>query len=243
MTRRWIGMFGLSCLLAAGCAAVTQETANPEPAIQSVRAGSPLLRCREPCLAAWRSELPKAQALAASKRWRDLVALLARVGYQDDLTLYYLAEAAQGLGYSAAAEGYYRQSVWLSDTAMACGRLSRQCGGIGLPQAARLRLAALDSPSLRPSRAPSPPGPAAGPAAIPPAQITTPPVAAPAPEEAAIAPVSPMEPAAPLIPPLPQEATTPVPPPREAAVPVSPPRETVRPRAGEDYIEPPPANR
>ncbi len=248
MRRRWIALIGLGCALLTGCAADDREPATPgqAQAMQSLRLGQKLVGCGEPCLAAWRSAQPTAQRLVAAGQWRDVAVLLAGIGYADDLTLYYLGEAAQGLGFYPAAAGYFRQSGELSAGPAACARLSRLCGGIALPQAARARLAALERPPSQP-RAPEAPGAGrTGPAAIPPARgaaplapdaaapegaapgTTVPPMPAP---EAEMAPLPPAAPA--LLPPAQPTGTPPAPAPRGAAA--------LKP--GEDYIEPPPAGR
>lgn len=241
MRRRWIGAIGLGCAVLAGCATTArQETVSTDKVLENLSVGQPLLRCREPCLTDWRAAQPKAQSLAAAAKWRDLVTLLAGIGYQDDLSLYYLGEAAEGLGYAAAAMIYYRQSAGLSGTSIACGYLSKQCGGVSLPQAAQARIASLNQPAKRPRLAPASPGGGVAPASTPPSETgpapASPPDAAPAPPAAAATET----PAAPAITPLP--ADRPMPP----APPIAPPplpRETAVPRAGEDYIEPPPARR
>lgn len=131
------------CLLLAGC--VGQSAAvTAQQALAAVQTGQPLLSCREPCLAAWQAVQPQATQLAANRRWGDLAALVLRVGYEDDLTLYYLGNAAEAIGYPAAAATYYRRSARLSETEAACRVLSRSCGGLVLPRAAALRLAVIE---------------------------------------------------------------------------------------------------
>src|SRR5581483_6475257 len=159
--------------------------------------GEPLLTCRADCLAAWRTAEPQAEALAARHRWPDLALLVLRVNYDDDLTEYYLAEAAQGMGYREAAASYYRQSIALSGTSASCAASSGLCGGISLPRAASARLAALGRLSPRrvpiiPPEKPAPPMPAA-PAAV--ARPAVPAAVAPPAVPAAVAP-----PAAPALP-------------------------------------------
>jgi hypothetical protein len=213
---------GLACLgglLLAGC--VGQSAAvTPEQAVASVQTGRPLLNCREPCLAAWQAAQPQAAQFAAQRRWGDLAALVLRIGYEDDLTLYYLGNAAEGIGYPAAAASYYRQSARLSQTSAACLKLSRSCGGVVLPRAAALRLAAIErelrrkygiaSPVQR-RNAPAPGEPTAAPEA---AESATSEAGTPAPE-----PVS-------------------APAPSRGGPPASPP-----PTHAPDYIEPPPLGR
>jgi hypothetical protein len=145
MNRRYCGiLMALGwLLLLAGC--VPQPAAvDPAAAVAWLRTGAPVLRCREPCLGEWQRAQPQVAQLAATGRWADLAALVQSVGYQDDLSLYYLGLAAERLGYPGAAASYYRQSTYLTGTTIACGNLSRNCGGYVFPRAARGRLTAIE---------------------------------------------------------------------------------------------------
>ncbi|HVC52849.1 MAG TPA: hypothetical protein VND87_12590 [Stellaceae bacterium] len=215
MNKRW----GL--VLAAGVGAILAACSTPPAApistgqtVALIPTGAPVLRCREACLQPWRTAQPEAADLLRRGRWRDLAALLVRVGYQDDLSLYYLARAAQGMGYPDAAAKYYRQSIALSGTAISCVNLSRQCGGLALPRAAEMRLAEIARRPIRRrlpiARRPEAPVWARQPAAAP----VEGPAAAPTP-----------------LAPLPETA-----PPPTAAPPVRPPAPGTS-----DFIEPPPA--
>jgi hypothetical protein len=208
-------------MILAGCAATQGRLSNASTAelVALLQTGRPVLDCREPCLAEWRRVQPQAAQLEASGRWADLAVLVMRTGYQDDLSLYYLGRAAEGLGYRAAAQSFYRQSMQLSGTSIACEHLSGQCGGVVLPTAASRRIAAIDlilSPPPVPRRSPRAPR-----------QNGIAPVAAPAPA------VAPEEPAAAI----PVEALSP-PPPAAVPPPVYSPRRPA-PKAPIDYIEPP----
>jgi hypothetical protein len=161
MRKQWcFGALALGGALLAACAEQPASSVNPETGLVSMQTGVALLRCRDACLADWRREQPQAQKLDAGGQWHDLAVLVIRVGYQDDLSLYYLGRAAEGLGFSTGAASYYRQSTELSGTAIACATLSRQCGGVSLPQAASSRLAAVTIEINRARRPPpsAPPG-------------------------------------------------------------------------------------
>jgi hypothetical protein len=132
----------LVALALSGCAAPSPPMPESE-AIALLRSGRQLLRCHEACLPAWQEAEPKAELLARSRSWGPLAALVLDVDYQDDLTFYYLGRAAEGLGFASAAASFYAQSVQLSGTSASCTSLSRQCGGVSLPQAAASRLAML----------------------------------------------------------------------------------------------------
>lgn len=133
----------MACLSLVSCAERI-DTVKPAGSLALLRAGRPLLSCRQPCLAEWRSAQPQAAQLDVSARWQDLAVLLLRIGYQDDLSLYYLGRAAEGIGYRGAAASYYRQSTQLSGTSISCRRLSGLCGGVALPRAAAVRAAAVE---------------------------------------------------------------------------------------------------
>jgi hypothetical protein len=156
----WIGVLGLGCALLAGCAEQPHTSLSVDKGLVLMQTGAPVLSCRDACLADWRREQPQAQALMAAGSWRDLAALVIRVGYQDDLSLFYLGRAAEGMGFAAGAAAYYQQSKGLSGTAIACAAMSRQCGGLVFPQAASLRLSSVALQLERLRRAPpaAPPG-------------------------------------------------------------------------------------
>src|SRR5579863_4516934 len=100
LMRKWYhrGLLALACVSLVGCAARV-DAVNPAAPLALLRAGRSLLTCREPCLAEWRGAQSQAAQLDAGARWQDLALLLARVGYRDDLSLYYLGRAAEGIGY------------------------------------------------------------------------------------------------------------------------------------------------
>jgi hypothetical protein len=155
------GLMTLICLALVGCAE-RLDSAKPAEAMAQLQAGRTILGCREFCLPAWRRVQPQAAQLVAGARWQDLALLVMRIAYQDDLSLYYLGRAAEGLGYQAAAAGYYRQSTQVSGTPASCQNLSRLCAGVALPRTAALRAAAVERElnRARPRRAgPAPPGP------------------------------------------------------------------------------------
>src|SRR6202158_617408 len=123
--RTWYhrGLATAALLTLVGCAERV-DTVKPAEVLAQLRAGRPLLGCHDPCLAAWRGAQPQAAQLDAGARWQDLAMLLARTGYQDDLSLYYLGRAAEGLGSREAAAAYYRQSTQSSGTSSSCQSLS-----------------------------------------------------------------------------------------------------------------------
>jgi hypothetical protein len=136
-------LIAFSCWAMVGCAGY-RTALSPAQAVAELQTGQSLLSCRQACVAAWREAEPLAAQLDRAAQWANLAALVENVGYQDDLSLYYLGRAAEGLGYSGAAASYFRQSAYLSGTSISCVNLSRACGGVRFPRAALLRLTAID---------------------------------------------------------------------------------------------------
>ena len=108
--------------------------------LAQLQLGHSVLRCREACLANWRDAQPRAAQFDARHQWGDLAVLVMRTDYQDDLSLYYLGRAAEGMEFNPSAASYYRQSIELSGTSISCTNLSRLCGGLTLPTDAVRRL-------------------------------------------------------------------------------------------------------
>lgn len=214
--RKWYGngLFALACLTLTGCAE-QRAALSPADAVAQLRTGTPLLQCREACVAGWRGAQPQAAQLDAAARWPELAVLVIGIGYQDDLSLYYLGRAAEGLGYPGAAASYYRQSTHVSGTSLSCQQRSGVCGGLILPRAALSRIAAIEREldRARPRRA----GPAPG----------------AAPRDATPGDTGPQLPGQPE----PAPATAYVPPPAE----IVPPGPSRTGPAASEYIEPPPA--
>ena len=247
-------------LTLTGCAQQS-PTVDPAAAVAQLSTGAPLLRCRADCAAEWRRAQPKAAQLDAAAQWLELAALVITINYQDDLTLYYLARAAEGLGYPTAAVSYYRQSTYISGTSLSCQHESGLCGGVVLPDVALARSEALESEArrsrprsprfsttgARPARTGSKPIPAderkPRPFAAPEPEPQPPETVAPEPRQPAAAISEPREPIAPSpepnrFRPSGQPETGPGPPP--PAQRKSPPPARVDPVA-KQYIEPPAA--
>src|SRR5689334_14330919 len=247
-------------LMLAGCGQ-QNPAVDPAAAVAQLSTGAPLLHCRAECVVDWRRAQPYAAQLEAMGRWAELAALILTVNYQDDLTLYYLARAADGLGYSAAAISYYRQSTYISGTALSCQHESGVCGGVVLPNAALARIEVLESEARQPR--PRPPRssatvarpPRIGAKPVPGEERKPRPPAAPEPEppppgaaepelrQSTVPSAQPREPAVPapgqIQFPVPERpGTGPEPPP--SARPQSPPPARVDPVA-KQYIEPPAA--
>ena len=158
---KWYCRFfvAMVCLAMAGCIQQQTPPITPADAAAQVQTGRALLTCRDTCLAEWLRLQPSAAQFEAAGRWPELAATVLQANYEDDLSLYYLGRAAEGLGYPGAAASYYRQSLRLSGTSASCQYLSRLCGGVALPRTAAGRLASVERQLYTPPRRRATPAP------------------------------------------------------------------------------------
>ena len=217
------------CLVMAGCAQ-QPPTITPADAAAQVQTGRAVLTCRDSCVAEWQRLQPQAAQFEAAARWPELAATVLQANYEDDLSLYYLGRAAEGLGYPGAASSYYRHSLRFAGTAGSCQNLSRMCGGVDPRRAAGARLASIERQIYTPPRRRAAPGPVRpGSHAEPATEVTTQGPAGTAPPwEAEPAPAIASSPPPP--PPPAPSAPSPAPTPAPARAPTA-----------SDFIEPPPA--
>jgi hypothetical protein len=66
------------------------------------------------------------------KSWRELAVSLVRVGYQNDLSYFLLAEAANGLGLKDAAKIYYARALEAQKDGKTCDGTFNTCEGFDL---------------------------------------------------------------------------------------------------------------
>ena len=140
----------------------------PAQLMGELQAGQPMLDCRADCGLAWANNRQQAAVLAATGQWQQLALLVMQIGYMDDLTYYYLGEAAQNLGYLQAAQRYYRIAEQISVTNMSChqGEVDAQnvlgipvneCNGNTFPDALYPPLGVVESQLAAMSSAAPPP--------------------------------------------------------------------------------------
>jgi len=104
----------LTVLLLAACATQRDTATDPVGRYEvskELETGQIRLSCDWSCTASWSSARKTASGLYRSQLWNDLAAEVVRVGYGSDLSYFYLARAAEGLGKNAAAATYYRLAL------------------------------------------------------------------------------------------------------------------------------------
>lgn len=78
----------------------------------------------------------------------ELAAIVLKVEDKTDLNYYYLARAAEGLGFIESANAYYQLALHPKDSGRKCAGLLNNCADHDLPNEIRERLVALDAALL-----------------------------------------------------------------------------------------------
>ncbi len=110
-----VRLAAFGCLL-AGCAN-KYDSVTPElqaSMLDDLKAGKQNLDCGQKCLFTWAAQAGSIHALDLAENWTALAVRVMQIGYGEDLSYYYLGQAAQGLGYHPAAIIYYGTALQLS---------------------------------------------------------------------------------------------------------------------------------
>jgi hypothetical protein len=116
-------------------------------AVQAFQTGQVRLNCGYRCAREWNSNFGDLVSLYSAGQWQALAESVIRIGYVSDLSYYYLASAAEAIGYADAAVTYYQLGVELSrdpDPARHCRDSLEGCAGIDVANLLPQRLAALE---------------------------------------------------------------------------------------------------
>ena len=117
--------------------------------LDDLKASKLNLDCKASCMFTWIHEAPSVHALDIAERWEDLAIKVMQIGYAEDLSYYYLGQAAQGLGYHNAAIAYYQYALALANGMDATARcesaqsdVSDPCQGVDLASSIPVLIAA-----------------------------------------------------------------------------------------------------
>jgi hypothetical protein len=107
-------------------------------------AGNITLDCGVVCASTYGTARPVLIGAYQAADWPTLAREIIRIGENSDQSYYYLARAAEGMGYQAAARIYYQRALDAPDK---CAGLYNNCDGIDVPHVATARVAALPAPA------------------------------------------------------------------------------------------------
>ncbi|MDD4615792.1 MAG: hypothetical protein PHW76_01545 [Alphaproteobacteria bacterium] len=139
---------------ANGLSTLSQE--EKTRTLHDIRLGNIELNCRLTCTGTW--ELgghDEAKKLYAARDWEHLGLHIAKMGYQSDLTYFYLGRSAEEMGAHPAALKYYQIAGALSTGSKAtlkCETYS-DCDGFAFPQDIDARAEALSIKSTKKQQA------------------------------------------------------------------------------------------
>lgn len=106
---------------------------------EKFRRGEAVLACRAQCAVAYSLNHGDWKKLHAARAWRDLAVSVLKVGYQNDLSYFLLAEAATGLGSPAAAATYYARALDAAKVGFSCAGTPDTCEGFDVGKLATAR--------------------------------------------------------------------------------------------------------
>jgi hypothetical protein len=108
---------------------------------EKFRRGEVMLDCAFSCAMSYAYHHGGWRELYAKKAWRELVVSVIKVGHPNDLSYFYLAEAASSMKFTEAARAYYQRALAAAREGKTCaGNLADTCDGLNVPQLAQAAL-------------------------------------------------------------------------------------------------------
>jgi len=101
---------------------------------EKFRRGETVFTCGLDCAFGYNFQKGDWKQMHEKKSWRELAVSLVRVGYQNDLSYFLLAEAANGLGLKDAAKTYYTRAFEAQKAGKTCDGTFNTCEGLDVPK-------------------------------------------------------------------------------------------------------------
>ena len=109
---------------------------------EKFRRGDVVFSCTYECALSYTWHRGSWKRMYDKQQWRDLAVAVVKAGYLNDLTYFYLAEAAKGLGLPDAAKKYYALAIDAAKGEKTCaGGLMDTCDGLDVARSAQAALA------------------------------------------------------------------------------------------------------
>ena len=140
--------------LAAGVALALSACATPVAVTSNVitefNAGRAQPTCQVSCLWGWLNALPTLDAQYRTQDWNGMRSTVLALNYKDDLSYFYMARSAEGLGFFPAAKVYYERSLELSASPLSTDRcasmaITDPCNGLDVAVLARAGIARIEA--------------------------------------------------------------------------------------------------
>jgi Zn-dependent protease with chaperone function len=107
---------------------------------EKFRRGETVFTCGIDCAFGYNFQKGDWKRMHERQSWRDLAVSLLRVGYDNDLSYFLLAEAANGLGLKGAAKTYYERALAAHKAGKTCDGTFNTCEGFDIPKQAQATL-------------------------------------------------------------------------------------------------------
>lgn len=141
------------CFYAAKYEAAYLNPQSRQALFETFRSGNAAMDCGLACSGRWGNTRFKVKKLHDSEQWEQLAWEVLYIGYYNDLAWYYLARAAEGLGYFDAARIYYKKSIAIAlgqaPGVAPCNYLFNYCDGFAFPAVSEMRLANLGTVTVQ----------------------------------------------------------------------------------------------
>jgi len=132
----------------SGCAVsnpqIGQNTELPAPLAAKFESGDIDFTCVAACSGRWGANKRTAKRYLILEQWENLSRLVIRIGFNSELSWYYLGRAAEGMNFHRAAIQYYARVLAISKYGSLighrCNGLFNNCDGYTFPEAAIERL-------------------------------------------------------------------------------------------------------
>ena len=144
-------IYAIAIVSLAGCATSGSYTLKAQSGAnldESLKNGEIRLACELACSGAFGYNQSKMKELHNNSLWTNLALTVANIGYDEDLSYYYLGRSAEGLGYYDAAKIYYA----LAQNSNRCNGVINVCDGFKFPDVINQRftiIAEIESQSIR----------------------------------------------------------------------------------------------
>jgi hypothetical protein len=93
------------------------------------KSGATVFTCTFECALGYTFQKSTWKALHAKRAWRDLAVAVIKVGYLNDLSYFFLSEAATGLGLEEAARAYSSRAIEAARAGNTCAGAFNTCEG------------------------------------------------------------------------------------------------------------------
>ncbi len=117
-------------LLCGGCAAKVAaiDNSNVDALVNQFVDGKAQLDCELPCAGTFGANRQAMLAMYQAGNWSKLAKLVMSIGFNEDLSWFYLGRSAEGLGLGDTAVEYYTKAL---ETPSRCG--ANSCDGFVFP--------------------------------------------------------------------------------------------------------------